>query len=163
MVDSNKPEFAPGIDGLKRLIVATSFQERQSEKKVLERLLVSLGYYMPKLIRPQLKVTLNNELKKFLKQKEKEITDKLKCKKVPVSMDRTAARYIIRTALCNFCCDENSKKIKKNDVDSFLGYCGRTMRIQQNIWETDILNPNSESKERKIYLEICNDLEKFAI
>lgn len=163
MVDSNKPAFAPGIDGLKRLIAATSLEERQSEKKVLERLLVSLGYYVPKLIRPQLKVKLNNELKIFLKQKEEEITNKLKCKNLPVSMDRTTARYIIRTALCNYCCDENKKKIKKNDVDQFLGYCGRTMRLQQNIWEADILSPDSKSKERKIYLELCSDLDNFAI
>lgn len=162
MVDSNRPEFAPGIDGLQRLIVATSFQERQSEEKVLERLLISLGYSKPKLIRPQLKVKLNNNLKNFLKQKEEEIIDKLKCKEVPVSMDRTTAHYIIRTALCCFCCDETSKKLKKNDVDKFLGYCGRTMRLQQNIWEDKILNPDSESKERKIYLELCGDLEQFA-
>lgn len=163
MVDSNRPEFAPGIDGLQRLIAATSFQERQSEEKVLERLLISLGYSKPKLIRPQLKVKFTNELKNFIRRKEEEITNKLKYKEVPVSMDRTTARYIIRTALCCFCCDEIRKKLKKNDVDKFLGYCGRTMRLQQNIWEADILNPFSESKERKIYLELCSDLEQFAI
>ncbi len=163
MADSDKPAFAPGIDGLKRLIAATSFKERQSEKKVLERLLVSLGYYKPKLIRPQLKVKLNNELKNYLGKKEEEITNKLKEKKVPVSMDRTSARYIIRTALCNYCSDETEKKLKKNDVDKFLGYCGRTMRIQQNNSEDKILNPDSKSKERKIYLELCSDLEQFAI
>lgn len=163
MADSNKPEFAPGIDGLKRLIAATSFHERQSEEKVLERLLVSLGYYRPKLIRPQLKVKLNNELKNYLRRKEEEITNKLKEKNVPVSMDRTFARFIVRTALCNYCCAENRKKLKKNDVDKFLGYCGRTMRIQQNNSEDKILNPDSESKERKVYLELCSDLEQFAI
>lgn len=162
MVDSNKPAFAPGIDGLKRLIAATSLEERQSEKKVLERLLVSLGYYMPKLIRPQLKVKLNNNLKTFLKQKEEEIIDKLKSKNVPGST-RTLARYIIRTTLCNHCCDDNKKKIKKNDVDQLLGYCGRTMRLLQNIWKDDFLSPDSKSEERKIYLELCSDLEQFAI
>ena len=69
-------------------------------------MLVSLGYYKPKLIRPQLKVKLNNELKNYLGKKEEEITNKLKEKKVPVSMDRTSARYIIRTALCNYCSNE---------------------------------------------------------
>lgn len=118
---------------------------------------------MPKLIRPQLKVYLNKKLKIFLKQKEEEIIEKLKCKNVPVSMDRTSARYIIRAALCNYCCGENQRKIKKNDVDQFLGYCGRTMRLQQNILEDKILSPDSESKERKIYLELCSDLEQFAI
>ncbi len=174
MADRNKPEVAleiedlmrfynsPRIEDLIRLIAVICSRGQQSEEEVLEKLLEIMGY-KPNLNRPQLRVKLNDNLKTFLKQKEEEIIDKLKCKKVPISMDRTTARYIIRTALCNHCCDETEKKLKKNDVDKFLGYCGRTMRIQQNNSEDKILNPDSESKERKIYLELCSDLEQFAI
>ncbi len=161
MAERNQPERAPDVECLKQLVEATCKKEGQSERKILEELLRNLGYQVPELtIRPQLTVTFNINFKDFLKQKETEIKERVK-RKDPYSLCSAAAQYIIRTALCNHCCFKNKKKIKKADVDRYLGYCERTMQLQQRSLGNTVLNPYSESKERKIYKEFCSDLEKF--
>lgn len=161
MVENKQPEYVPGLDGLRRLVEATCKKEGQSERKVLERLLTDSGYQIPKLmIRPRLKVNFNDNFKNYLIKKETEIKEKVK--RNPYSMCGASAQYIIRTALCNYCCFENDRKIRKTDVDRFLGYCERTMQLQQSRIGETVLDPYSETKERKIYQEFCSDLEKFA-
>ena len=156
-------EFVPGIDGLQKLLMATCMKEGQTERKVLERLLYAQGYLQPRLKRRQLKVKLTEELKNFLKQKEEDIANQFKTRAHPVSMDYTIARYIIRTALENYDSYETGRSFKKKEIDQFLGYCSRTMRLQQQMTENSISNPSGNSKERKIFWELCSDLEQFVI
>lgn len=162
MAETKQPEVVPGVADLRRFVEAICKKEGQSERKILEGLLTDLGYKIPKLtIRPQLTVKFNSNFKNFLRQKETEIKNRVK-RKDPYSLCGSAAQYIIRTALCNHCCFENNKRIKKYEVDRFLGYCERTMLLQQKSLRNTVLDPYSESKERKIYQEFCSDLKEFA-
>lgn len=162
MAEIKLTEQAPCIENLRQHILAISKQEGLSEENVIERLMDRLGYKMPKRILPKLKVNLNIELKTFLKQKETEIANNLKRRKKALCTDHNDARLIVRTALCNFYNLTTEKKIKKNDADKFLGYCGRTMRLHQTDIGDKISDPDSKSKEREIYQELCVELKQFA-
>lgn len=129
-----------------------------SVKKVLETLLGYTGS------RPQLKVKLHEDLKIFLIAKETEIANRLQSNPAPT--DYNKARFIIRTALCKYCCHPNQKKIKYKDVYDFLDYDNaRTMRnFQHKGWEEELLDPQTKFvKERMIYVELCSELKQFAI
>ena len=122
---------------------------------IINQLLDRLGWKVPRLKRKvQTFLELTNDIKIFLQEKEIKIAEELAHGAKVKSMDINEAKYLIEAALSNFDCRIDNRRLKKKDIDAYLGYSARTMRAQQSIYKDNIF------KEGTIEYKIVNDLRR---
>lgn len=102
---------------------------------------------------------INRQHKKYLKEKEIRIAEELATGAKVKSMDRTEAKYLIEAALSSFDCRIQNRRLKKKDIDAYLGYSTRTMRVQQSIYKDNLSKLGT--KENRIYTDLRRELESL--
>ena len=102
---------------------------------------------------------LTDNIKIYLKEKEIRIAEELATGAKVKSMDRTEAKYLIEAALSSFDCRIQNRRLKKKDIDTYLGYSTRTMRGQQSIYKDNLSKPGT--KENRIYTDLRRELESL--
>lgn len=150
------------VDGLKQFYDMVRQKEGHPEEstKIINQLLLKAGFEKVRLKRSQRSVLeLNDNIKKYTEQKEIEIASSIargfNAKKIK-SMDISKARYLIEAALMKFDCHIENRHLCKKQIDEWLGYSSRTMRVQQQLFGKEIYVQGTE--ESKILAEIYNDL-----
>lgn len=142
-------------------------QEKYPEKstKIINQLLLKLGFETVRLKRQhRSKLDLNDNIKNYSKQKEKEIASRIAKAshgKNVKSMDISEARLLIETAFMRFECYLDNRRLCKKQIDEWLGYSSRTMRDQKRIFSERI--ENTESDEFRLVAEISDDLINLII
>lgn len=162
MAATKESQYTSVVSSLQDSVSALCSSEGLSEKIVLEKLLHQLGYKMPRLTRRDKRtLEFNETLIKKIKEKDKEITERIKERPDAASMDKNKAHYLVETALMKFKCTKAGRKLSKKDIDGILGYCDRTMRNQQVCYRDKVLC--SGTTEYKIVEEIYEELASYSI
>lgn len=162
MTATKESQYTSVVSSLQDSVSALCSTEGLSEKIVLEKLLHRLGYKMPRLTRRNKRsLEFNQTLIKRIKEKDEEITERIKEGRKVVRMDRNKAHYLIETALMKFKCTMAGRTLKKKDIDGIFGYCDRTMRYQQVSYRDKVLC--SGTTEYKIVEEIYEELASYSI
>lgn len=154
--------FPVDIDGLVRHYEMIHQNEGIVEDSplIINQLLDRLGWKVPRLKRKvKTFLELTDNIKIYLKEKEIRIAEELATGAKVKSMDRTEAKYLIEVALSSFDCRIQNRRLKKKDIDTYLGYSTRTMRVQQSIYKDNLSKPGT--KENRIYTELRRELESL--
>lgn len=153
------------IDGLAQFFNMVRYNGERPERstKIINQLLLKLGFETVRL-KPQHrpKLNLNDDIKLYTEQKGKEIANRIANAihgKNVKSMDVSKARYLIESALMKFECYIDNRRLCKKQLDEWLGYSSRTMRVQQYAHGEKI--DNEELEEYRIIAEIHEDLINF--
>ena len=132
----------------------------EDSPQIINKLLDRLGWKVPRLKRKVMTfLELTDNIKNFLKEKEIRIAEELATGAKVKSMDRTEAKYLIEAALSSFDCRIQNRRLKKKDIDTYLGYSTRTMRVQQSIYKDNLSKPGT--KENRIYTDLRRELESL--
>lgn len=154
--------FPIDIDGLIRHYEMIHQNEGivEDSPQIINKLLDRLGWKVPRLKRKVMTfLELTDNIKNFLKEKEIRIAEELATGAKVKSMDRTEAKYLIEAALSSFDCRIQNRRLKKKDIDTYLGYSTRTMRVQQSIYKDNLSKPGT--KENRIYTDLRRELESL--
>lgn len=149
--------FPVNIDGLIRHYKMIHQNEGLVEDSplIINQLLEKLGWKVPRLKRKvKTFLELTDNIKNYLKEKEKQIAEELASGVRVKSMDSNEAKYLIEATLSGFDCRIQNRRLKKKDIDIYLGYSARTMRSQQSIYKDKLF------KEETIEYKIVNDLRR---
>lgn len=154
--------FPLDIDGLVRHYEMIHQNEGivEDSPQIINKLLDRLRWKVPRLKRKvKTFLELTDNIKKFLKEKEIRIAEELANGAKVKSMDRTEAKYLIEATLSSFDCRIQNRRLKKKDIDTYLGYSTRTMRVQQRIYKDNLSKQGTI--ENRIYTDLRRELESL--
>lgn len=161
----NKGEYTLDINGLYEHYVAVRHAQglSEDETELLTSLSCLLGHGNIKLTKQKPRLDLNDDLKNFLIKKQQDISKTLSQNSKTVKIqDRSLAQYLIEATLFCFECFKDNSQMRKKDIDDYLGFKSRTMRVQQSIYKEKLFKVTTP--EYKEYTALKEEIKnKFCL